>query len=116
MPSILHSFAIRYWEQPYTIKDQLISVNSVASLAFSIITLDQNLYDGVDQLKSIDCFLTENIGLNDGENFDEKFLIDIYNIISRKSIRTQFSNSGRFIFENPDTADFLELKTAGGWI
>ena len=115
MPNILHSFAVRFWDQPYTIKEQMISVNSVASLAFTIITLDQNLYDGIDQRKGIDQFLTENIGLNDGENFEEAFLVEIYSIIARQSIRTVFGKQSRFIFENPDTADFLEIKKSGVW-
>ena len=116
MPNILHSFAVRFWDQPYTIKEQMISVNSVASLAFTIITLDQNLYDGIDQRKGIDQFLTENIGLNDGENFEEAFLVEIYSIIARQSIRTIFGKQSRFIFENPDTADFLEIKKQGVWV
>jgi hypothetical protein len=58
----------------------MISQNSVQSLAFSIATLDQSFRDAPNtyEMKTTDMFLTENIGLNDGENFDRQFLVDIY--------------------------------------
>jgi hypothetical protein len=72
MTSILEAFADRFWTQESTKKNCMTSHNSIYSLAFSIVTLDQNLREETDpqHQKDLETFIVENIGLNDGENFD----------------------------------------------
>ena len=109
--AIMEKFAERYYNDNKDDNIIFSSADSAYVFAYHIIMLTTDLHNRVVRVKMTkQNWIKNNTGLNDGKDFSEAFLVEIYDSILANEIKTKDNNLEKINLPNDENVDLQQKK------